>query len=51
MIYLILHNMKAKFSTSCFQCGDQIKPGKEISKDTAGKWVHKHCADNSDDLP
>ena len=30
---------------------DQIKPGKEILKDTSGKWVHKHCADTADELP
>ena len=43
--------MKAKFATLCSQCGDQIKPGKEISKDTSDKWVHKYCAEESDELP
>ncbi|HIH45872.1 MAG TPA: hypothetical protein HA292_02135 [Candidatus Nitrosotenuis sp.] len=37
-------NMKAKFATSCSACGDKIAPGKEIAKNEAGKWVHKHCA-------
>jgi hypothetical protein len=36
--------MKAKFKTSCPECGDQISPGKEIAKNEAGTWVHKHCA-------
>jgi len=36
--------MKAKFATSCIACGDKISPGKEISKNEQGKWVHKHCA-------
>ena len=43
--------MKAKFSSSCTSCGAQIQPGKEISKDSSGKWVHKHCADESEGLP
>jgi len=36
--------MKAKFKTSCIECGDQISPGKEIAKNGSGTWVHKHCA-------
>ena len=36
--------MKAKFKTSCVECGDQISPGKEIAKNGSGTWVHKHCA-------
>ncbi len=43
--------MKAKFSSSCYSCGDQIKQGKEIAKDQSGKWVHKHCVEESVDLP
>jgi hypothetical protein len=39
--------MKAKFKTSCVECGDQISPGKEIAKNESGTWVHKHCAPES----
>jgi hypothetical protein len=35
--------MKAKFATSCMICGEKIAPGKEIAKNEQGKWVHKHC--------
>jgi hypothetical protein len=42
--------MKAKFATSCIACGDKIAPGKEISKNEQGKWVHKHCAPESEQL-
>ena len=43
--------MKAKFNTSCASCGDQIKLGKEIAKDVTGKWVHKYCSTETDNLP
>ena len=43
--------MKAKFATSCVSCGDKIQPGKEISKNKDDKWVHKHCAEDSEGLP
>ncbi len=43
--------MKAKFDGKCISCGDNIKRGKEISKNTAGKWVHKHCVEEGIDLP
>ena len=43
--------MKAKFATSCVSCGDKIQPGKEISKNKDEKWVHKHCAEDSEGLP
>ena len=43
--------MKAKFATSCVSCGDNIHPGKEIVKNNDEKWVHKHCAEDSEDLP
>lgn len=39
-----IRTMKAKFKTSCVECGDQISPGKEIAKNESGTWVHKHCA-------
>ncbi|HSB57579.1 MAG TPA: hypothetical protein VLD38_07215 [Nitrosopumilaceae archaeon] len=43
--------MKAKFNSSCTSCGDKIKAGKEIAKDSSGKWVHKYCSTESADLP
>jgi hypothetical protein len=43
--------MKAKFNSSCISCGEQIKSGKEIAKDQAGRWVHKYCAAETIDLP
>ena len=43
--------MKAKFASACISCGEQIRPGKEISKDSDGKWVHKHCAGEENQLP
>lgn len=43
--------MKARFAGQCSECGAPIKTGKEISKNSAGKWVHKACSDESDELP
>ncbi len=40
--------MKAKFTTSCISCGDAIKPGKEISKDDEGNWVHHYCVEEAE---
>ena len=40
--------MKAKFKSSCISCGQLMKPGKEISKNNEGTWVHKHCVEDSD---
>ncbi len=40
--------MKAKFTTSCISCGAEIKPGKEISKNNEGNWVHKHCTEDAE---
>ncbi len=40
--------MKAKFKTSCISCGAEIKPGKEISKNNEGNWVHKHCTEDAE---
>jgi len=40
--------MKAKFATSCISCGAEIKPGKEISKNNKGNWVHKHCTEDAE---
>lgn len=51
MISNIRKCMKAKFNSSCTSCGEQIKSGKEITKDQTGRWVHKHCAPEIIDLP
>lgn len=42
--------MKAKFNTSCVACGEKIVAGKQIAKNDDGKWVHKHCATESEEL-
>jgi len=54
MVYLYVldgNNMKAKFKTICSECNTPIKSGAEILKNPEGKWVHKHCAPNSEELP
>ena len=43
--------MKARFGLKCISCGELIKAGKEISKDSQERWVHKHCAEDTLDLP
>jgi hypothetical protein len=43
--------MKAKFKTVCSECNAQIKSGEDIAKSPSGKWVHKYCTANSEDLP
>jgi hypothetical protein len=43
--------MKAKFKTTCSECGAPIKVGSEIAKDLSGKWIHKYCSPESDKLP
>lgn len=43
--------MKAKFKTTCSECDAPIKSGSEISKGPSGKWVHKHCTPESEELP
>ena len=43
--------MKARFATKCVACGDMIKVGKEIAKNSEDVWVHKHCIDDSDEFP
>ena len=40
--------MKARFSTKCMECNDQIKAGKEIEKNSKGNWVHKSCSDSNE---
>jgi len=43
--------MRARFNGTCLECGEAIKVGKEIVKDEKGNWIHKHCAQDNDDLP
>ena len=44
--------MKARFAGKCSECGEPIKTGKEILKNSKGSWVHKFCCDtDEDDLP
>jgi len=43
--------MKAKFKTTCVSCNGEISPGKEIAKDDSGKWVHKYCLTEENELP
>jgi hypothetical protein len=43
--------MKARFSGKCVECDQEIKTGKEISKNSQGKWVHKACSDIAEELP
>lgn len=43
--------MKARFSSTCPECSDAIKVGKEIVKNSEDKWVHKACSDIEDELP
>ncbi len=43
--------MKAKIATSSVSFCDKIQPGKEITKNHDEKWVHKHCAEDSEELP
>ena len=54
MVYLSVYSrdiVKAKFKTTCSECNAPIKSGAEILKNPEGKWVHKHCAPNSEELP
>lgn len=44
-------SLKAKFKTKCSECNGDISVGAEISKNPSGKWVHKHCAPDSAELP
>ena len=43
--------MKARFNTKCPACDDMIRAGREIVKDSQDRWVHKHCADNAEEIP
>jgi len=48
-IYQII--MKARFNGKCVECGDAIKTGKEILKNSKDQWVHKACCDLEEELP
>ena len=43
--------MKARFNGKCIECGEAIKVGKEIVKNSKDKWVHKACSDLEEELP
>lgn len=43
--------MKARFATKCAVCGDMIRVGKEIAKNSDDVWVHKYCTDASEEFP
>ena len=43
--------MKARFNGKCVECGESIKVGKEILKNSNDKWVHKSCSDLEEELP
>ena len=44
-------SMKARFNGICVECGEKIKVGKEIVKNSKEKWVHKACSDIEEELP
>ena len=43
--------MKAKFSTKCSVCDAFIQKGKEIVKNENEDWVHRHCANETIEIP
>ena len=43
--------MKARFPGKCVECGEAIKVGKEILKNSKEQWVHAACSDVEDELP
>jgi len=43
--------LKARFAGQCSECGEPIKTGREISKNSAGKWVHQACSDVEEEIP
>jgi hypothetical protein len=44
-------SVKARFNGKCVECGEVIKVGKEILKNSNEKWVHKACSDLEEELP
>ena len=45
------NSMKARFNGKCVECGEAIKVGKEILKNSKDQWVHKACSDLEEELP
>ena len=43
--------LKARFNGRCTECGEAIKSGKEILKNSKGNWGHKACCDLEEELP
>ena len=43
--------MRARFAGICSECNEPIKTGKEILKNSKGKWVHKFCSDIEEEIP
>ena len=43
-------DLKARFAGKCDECGAEIRRGKEISKNSGGKWVHAACSDQQEEL-
>ncbi len=43
--------MKARFPGKCVECGEAIKVGKDILKNSKEQWVHASCSDLEDELP
>ena len=43
--------MRARFNGKCVECGDAIKTGREIAKNSKDQWVHKACSDIEEELP
>lgn len=43
--------VKARFNGKCVECGEAIKVGKEIVKNSKEKWVHKACSDIEEEIP
>ena len=43
--------MKARYAGKWRSCGDDIRIGKEITKNSDDIWVHKHCAEEVVDVP
>ena len=43
--------LKARFNGKCVECNEPIKIGKEIVKNSKGKWVHDFCSDIKGEFP
>ncbi len=47
----IIEPMKARFNGKCVECGEAIKVGKEILKNSNERWIHKACCDLEEESP